>query len=142
MKYRFNIRIEMRPIGPWAVISRDDGLTVWQFGPYPSEREAQRSARFRLAQHYQGSHRFEGEPYGPAKIVRKVTARSPHKPGPRVDLPGQLELPDTGEDMAGLAKLKGGSPLKPTAPQKPCDIGLFSDNAAQIDLVDIIGRKA
>lgn len=58
--------------------------------------------------------------------------------GPRVDLPGQLDLPDTGPNLAGLAKLRAAAPMRPDQPQKPCDIGLFSDDARQIDLEDLI----
>lgn len=60
----------------------------------------------------------------------------------RSDLPGQMELPQTEERPAELAQMKAAAPLKPGKPQRPCDHGLFSDAAAQIDLVDIIGRKA
>lgn len=35
-----------------------------------------------------------------------------------------------------LAERRAGNPLRPDAPQKPCDVGLFSDDAAQLDLVD------
>lgn len=63
---------------------------------------------------------------------------APHVPGPRVDLPGQLDLPDTGPDHAGLAKLRAAGPLRPTAPQQPCDTGLFGDQPKQIDLEDLL----
>jgi hypothetical protein len=58
-----------------------------------------------------------------------------HTPGPRVDLPGQLELPDTGERAADLAKLKAAASLRPEETQKPCDLGLFSDAKDQASLI-------
>jgi hypothetical protein len=44
-------------------------------------------------------------------------------------------LPGTAADLAGLLRLKAAAPIKPAKPQKPCDVGLFSDDADQIDLV-------
>ena len=41
-------------------------------------------------------------------------------------------------DNAGLARIKANSPLKPAKPQEPCDIGLFSDEKDQLDLVSNI----
>lgn len=58
----------------------------------------------------------------------------------RSDLPGQLSLPDTGERMGELARRKAAAPLRPGKPQAPCDIGLFGDEAAQLDLVDAARR--
>jgi hypothetical protein len=52
----------------------------------------------------------------------------------RSDLPGQLELPDTGERTAALARLKAAAPLRPTALQTPCDIGLFAPADTQAGL--------
>ena len=54
----------------------------------------------------------------------------------RHDLPGQLEMPQTGEDTAGLAKQKALAPMRAPTTQKPCDVGLFGDSAAQLDLID------
>ena len=34
------------------------------------------------------------------------------------------------------AQVMAEKPLKPAKDQKPCDVGLFSDDAAQLDLVD------
>lgn len=48
-------------------------------------------------------------------------------------LPGQLDLPETPERPAIKAK--------PLPVQEPCDIGLFSDDARQIDLIDILESK-
>jgi hypothetical protein len=53
-------------------------------------------------------------------------------------LPGQLQLPDTAEDKAGQVKRLAGKPLRPTKEQKPCDLGLFSDDARQVDLEDYL----
>jgi len=36
-----------------------------------------------------------------------------------------------------LAARRAALPLKPKADQRPCDVGLFSDEAAQTDLVDL-----
>lgn len=54
-------------------------------------------------------------------------------------------LPGMGEDRAGLARRLAAAPLCPVAPQSPCDAGLFSDGASQVDLVDLSrerGRKS
>jgi hypothetical protein len=51
---------------------------------------------------------------------------------PRPDYPS---LPGTNADLAGLLRLKAAAPIKPAKPQKPCDVGLFSDDADQLDLV-------
>jgi hypothetical protein len=53
----------------------------------------------------------------------------------------QTSLPSTGPDLAGLARLKAAAPLKPRKPQETCDIGLFSDDARQIDLIDLTRRQ-
>lgn len=37
-----------------------------------------------------------------------------------------------------LAERRAALPLKPKADQRPCDVGLFSDEAAQFDLVDML----
>lgn len=41
---------------------------------------------------------------------------------------GQASISGTGADHAGLARLKAEAPLKPSRPQEPCDLGLFSDS--------------
>jgi hypothetical protein len=38
-------------------------------------------------------------------------------------------------DIGGLLRLKSAAPIKPRKPQISCDIGLFSDEADQLDLV-------
>jgi hypothetical protein len=43
-------------------------------------------------------------------------------------------------DQTEIAKRKTSAPLKPKTPQKPCDFGLFSDDAKQSDLVDLARR--
>jgi hypothetical protein len=52
-------------------------------------------------------------------------------------LPGQAEIPGTAPASGPeLAKRRAAQPLRPSAPQAPCDVGLFGDAAAQADLVD------
>jgi hypothetical protein len=36
-----------------------------------------------------------------------------------------------------LAKVKARAPLRPKKPQEPCDVGLFSDDHLQLDLVEM-----
>ncbi|MET4187653.1 hypothetical protein ABIB86_000398 [Bradyrhizobium sp. JR1.7] len=48
------------------------------------------------------------------------------------DCPGGT-LPGTGEDIAGLLRQKAAAPIKPSKPQKPADIGLFSDERDQTE---------
>lgn len=55
----------------------------------------------------------------------------------RTDLPGQLDMPQTEERLAELAKAKAAAPMRPDKPQKPCDVGLFSDEADQMDLIEM-----
>lgn len=52
-------------------------------------------------------------------------------------LPGQLDIPQTEERPLAAAMLRGDMPLKPKTAQKPCDIGLFSDEADQLDLIEM-----
>jgi hypothetical protein len=55
----------------------------------------------------------------------------------------QERAADTARHRAREARRLAAAPLRPMAPQLPCDIGLFSDDARQTDLVDIarqIGR--
>ena len=42
-----------------------------------------------------------------------------------------------GAEQISLARLKARQPLRPSKPQKACDIGLFSDDANQLDIVDM-----
>jgi hypothetical protein len=52
----------------------------------------------------------------------------------KLNLPGQLDLPDTAERPADLAWIKSTAPLRPCAPQAACDHGLFSDQSNQFTL--------
>lgn len=45
----------------------------------------------------------------------------------------QGEMPGMGADVGGLLRLKIAAPIKPAAAQKPCDVGLFGDDARQLD---------
>jgi hypothetical protein len=45
---------------------------------------------------------------------------------------------ETAPDPAGLAKQRAREPLRPNKPQAACDVGLFSDDARQIDLEDLL----
>ncbi len=56
----------------------------------------------------------------------------------RHTLPGQLNLAETPERIGGLLKLKARAPIKPRVPQLPADIGLFSDDSLQTDLVEML----
>lgn len=121
----FSVHVEPRCLAgsdlqqPWAVIRRA-GNIVWQFGPYRSEREARSKARFRLAQHYSGSHRLPTVDQTPI--------------GPQYVLPGAERA-----GSAELAKRKAAAPMRPSVPQKPCDHGLFDDTQTQIDLEEMLG---
>jgi transcriptional regulator len=53
----------------------------------------------------------------------------------------EIEIPGAQPDVAGLLKRKAAEPIKPRVAQRSCDVGLFSDNAAQIDLVDLLAGK-
>jgi hypothetical protein len=52
-------------------------------------------------------------------------------------LPGQLDLPQCESKPRDQMQRAAAAPLKPSTPQEPCDVGLFSDGAAQTDLVDL-----
>lgn len=52
-----------------------------------------------------------------------------------------LGLRPIAQDQAELAKRKAAAPLKPAKPQAACDVGLFSDDAAQSDLVDMARKR-
>jgi hypothetical protein len=55
--------------------------------------------------------------------------------GQQYVLPGAEKTGD-----AAMARRAADAPLKPRVSQQPCDIGLFSDDAAQVDLLHLIGR--
>ncbi len=46
-------------------------------------------------------------------------------------------LPPSAQDEKTVAERKWQAGLKPAKPQQPCDVGLFSDDAAQLDLVEM-----
>jgi hypothetical protein len=48
----------------------------------------------------------------------------------------QLDLPQTGPDVAGMIERRANAPLKPKAPQQACDVGLCGDDSRQVDLVE------
>ena len=57
-------------------------------------------------------------------------------------LPGQLELPQCEHEPSKLLlQRRANAPLQPTKPQRPMNVGLFGDDAAQIDIETLI-RKA
>jgi hypothetical protein len=48
----------------------------------------------------------------------------------------QIELPDTAPDRAAALRRRAAAPLRPSKIQAPCDIGLFSDDATQLELMN------
>jgi len=52
-------------------------------------------------------------------------------------LPGQLELSGTEPSLRAALARQAASPLKPKVAQAACDVGLFGDDAAQLDLVEM-----
>lgn len=46
----------------------------------------------------------------------------------------QASLPGTAPDVAGMLQRKADAPIKPPAPQQPCDVGLFSGARNQLDM--------
>jgi hypothetical protein len=48
------------------------------------------------------------------------------------------DLPGTAPDPVGLARQLAAKPLLSPKPQQPCDIGLFSDDANQLDLIEML----
>jgi len=50
----------------------------------------------------------------------------------------QLDLARTVPDPAGLARRLAAAPLRPRKPQATCDLGLFSDEADQLDLASLV----
>jgi hypothetical protein len=53
----------------------------------------------------------------------------------------QYVLPGAeGASDAAMARRAADTPLRPRVPQQRCDHGLFSDDAAQVDLLHLIGR--
>jgi hypothetical protein len=52
----------------------------------------------------------------------------------------QHVLPGAEKAEATMARLAAARPLRPRVPQHPCDIGLFSDDACQLEFCDLLGR--
>ena len=53
----------------------------------------------------------------------------------------QVELFGCEPDLSGALQRRADALLKASKPQEPCDVGLFSDESKQVDLVDML-RKA
>lgn len=53
----------------------------------------------------------------------------------------QATLPQCEPDQAGMLRLMAAAPLRPRKPQAPCDHGLFSDEADQLDLVSLFRER-
>lgn len=51
--------------------------------------------------------------------------------------PRQANLPQTAPDVRALLQRRAASRMRASQEQKPCDIGLFSDEADQLDLVGL-----
>ena len=51
---------------------------------------------------------------------------------PQAVLPGAERV-----TSAHIARNRAAAPLRPRQPQKPCDVGLFSNEADQLDLVEM-----
>ncbi len=46
--------------------------------------------------------------------------------------PSQIDLAGTAHDRDGLARKLAQQPLRPSKPQAPADVGLFSDASARV----------
>lgn len=57
-------------------------------------------------------------------------------------MPRQASVAGTGPDMAGMLRKRASAPLKPRKPQAPCDVGLFSDEAEQLDMCEMFQNPA
>ena len=64
-----------------------------------------------------------------------MTAIDRTQAGQQYVLPGADRASD-----ATKARRAAEKPLQARVPQQPCDIGLFSDDATQADLLHVIGR--
>jgi hypothetical protein len=71
----------------------------------------------------------------PVLNEKAMTAIDRTRAGPQHVLPGAEKASD-----ATMARRAAAKPLRASAPQQPCDIGLFSNDAAQSDLLHLIGR--
>jgi hypothetical protein len=52
-------------------------------------------------------------------------------------IPGDWHLPGTAPDLAGALQKAADAPIRPSVAQVACDIGLFSDDASQLDLLEM-----
>jgi hypothetical protein len=52
-------------------------------------------------------------------------------------LPGQLELSGTSPSVREVLAKRAAAPLRPGKAQAACDVGLFGDDASQLDLVEM-----
>jgi hypothetical protein len=59
---------------------------------------------------------------------------------PGADGKPQAVLP--GAERESLAKVRASAPMRPRKPQKACDVGLFSDDANQLDLVSFFTEQS
>jgi hypothetical protein len=66
-------------------------------------------------------------------MIRDTIAKA--QPGAYV---GPFQVPD---DVKGATQRKADARLLAPKPQKACDVGLFSDDERQLDLVDMTRRK-
>jgi hypothetical protein len=57
-------------------------------------------------------------------------------------MPMAKSLFDRPADIADMLRRKSDAPIKPPKPQKPCDVGLFSDDADQLDLVSFFTEQS
>jgi hypothetical protein len=104
----------------WATVYRD-GAAVAQLGPYRDRGQALFAAQSMKEHREQNPMMYE------RKSIQGIS-----------DLPGQGTLPECVKDRTGLAMKRAAEPLRPSKPQKPMDIGLFSDEASQLDLVEML----
>jgi len=75
-------------------------------------------------------YRFERDPESQAPIWVEYETGADGKP--QAVLPGAEQV-----TQADLAQRRANAPLRPAKPQKACDVGLFSDEANQLDLVEM-----
>lgn len=75
-----------------------------------------------------------------AAVERRVAAHFADAPLARPAQARQATLHGTGPDVAGMLRRRADAPLRPGKVQSACDVGLFGDEAAQLDLVDMARR--
>jgi len=51
---------------------------------------------------------------------------------PQAVIPGAERAP-----QASIVQMRANTPMRAKRPQRPCDVGLFSDEADQLDLVEM-----